>query len=74
VIRRKIVRTKKADEPKKIKLPAGAQARSLIEEQMAAFLNGGGKVNQIPKGVTGQREGPMKQPAVAAKKPAKAKE
>ncbi len=69
---RKAMRLKKSDEPKKIKLPAGVQARNLIEEQVAAFLNGGGKVEQIPNGVSAQtaiRQRPM----AVEKRPARGK-
>jgi len=67
------MRRKKSDESKKIKLPTGTQARFLIEAQMAAFLNSGGKVTQIPNGVSGHKDGLRKQPTVVEKKPARAK-
>lgn len=69
-----MMRQKKSDEPKKPKLPAGAQARLLIEEQMAAFLNRGGEVTQIPNGMSGQTIAIKPRPIVLEKKPAQASE
>ena len=67
------MRIKKSDEPKKLKLPSGNQARYLIEAQMAAFLNSGGKVKQIPNGVSGHKDGIRQTLVVVEKKPARAK-
>lgn len=69
-----VMRQKKSDEPKKVKLPAGAQARLLIEEQMAAFLNRGGEVTQIPNGMSGQTAMLRQRPIAVEKKSAPASE
>jgi hypothetical protein len=62
------MRTKKADEPKKIKLPAGTQARNLIEAQIAEFLNRGGQVDQIPNGKSGYQAAVRQRPVSVEKK------
>jgi hypothetical protein len=38
----------------KRKAPAAVETRSSIEEQTKAFLKGGGKIESIPRGVSGQ--------------------
>ena len=59
-----------------VKKPEGldlAGLLDLIEAQMAAFLNSGGKVEQIPNGVSGHKDGIRRTPVVVEKKPARAK-
>lgn len=68
------MRKKKSDEPQKIKLPMGAQARYLIETQTAEFLKNGGKVDQIPNGVSVYNAAIRQQPSVAPKKTVRTKE
>lgn len=62
------MRKKKSDEPKKLKLPIGIQAQSLIDAQTAEFLKSGGKVDRIPNGVSGYKEAIKQQPVAARKK------
>lgn len=62
------MRKKKSDEPPKIKLPLGAQARYLIEAQTAEFLKNGGKVDQIPNGVSVYNAAASQRPPVAPQK------
>ncbi|SDH90975.1 hypothetical protein SAMN05216272_10494 [Pseudomonas panipatensis] len=39
------------------KPPAAVETRESLEAQVAAFLNSGGEIQQIAKGVTGQNYG-----------------
>ncbi|MBA6412620.1 hypothetical protein H2508_05790 [Parahaliea sp. F7430] len=43
--------------PAKKKQPAAVETSSSIEEQTAAFLASGGKVDQIQSGISGQQGG-----------------
>ncbi|MCX2779006.1 hypothetical protein [Microbulbifer thermotolerans] len=45
---------KKASTSAKRKQPAAVETRESIEEQVQAFLAAGGKIQQVPKGVSGQ--------------------
>lgn len=67
------MRKKKSDEPQKIKLPLGAQARYLIEAQTAEFLKNGGKVDQIPNGVSVYNAAVRQRPLVNSHKAERAK-
>jgi hypothetical protein len=64
-----IMRIKKSDEAQKLKLPAGAQARHLIETQVTEFLKKGGKVDQIPNGISGYQAAVRQRPVSVEKKP-----
>lgn len=44
-----------------------AEARRQLEEQMAAFLNAGGEIQQIPRGVSGQTYGSSRQITISKK-------
>jgi hypothetical protein len=53
--------------------PAGQQR--MIAEQTAAFLSGGGEIQKIPRGVSGQAKlgGPMLRPREGAAEPSSSK-
>ena len=40
--------------PRRRNQPAGAETSQSINDQTEKFLNGGGKVTEIPRGVSGQ--------------------
>jgi len=46
--------------------PATETSQSLAE-QMAAFLQAGGEIQQIPTGVSGQTQGPSRQITISKK-------
>ncbi len=53
----------------KKKEPAAAETSLSIEEQTKAFLNAGGKVEQVNSGVSGQESMPPPKPFTISNKP-----
>ncbi|MOA41345.1 hypothetical protein [Pseudomonas jinjuensis] len=64
-MRSKPVVTRQKSAPK----PAPAvETRESLEAQVAAFLNSGGEIQQIAKGVSGQQQGAVSRHIVISKK------
>lgn len=51
----------------KAKPEAAVATRESLEAQIAAFLNGGGEIQQIAKGVSGQQYGGTRQITISRK-------
>lgn len=49
-----IVAKKASSAAKRKQQPTAMETRESIEEQVQAFLAGGGEIQQVPKGVSGQ--------------------